>query len=122
MYSETTTYAVGVPWKILVKRVKQPNNKRSLGFYLCCNKDDESEWSCFANARKYRIMSVKTGVDIKEQELGKHEYNNKQHTRGPSFFMDWDEAVNPDTGYITSDNKMTFQVLFSADPVKRCHS
>ena len=118
MYSETTAYA-GVPWKILVERVRHPNNKNSLGFYLCCNKDDQSEWSCNVKARKYRIMSVKTGVGNKEEERGEREFNNKSNSWGLASFLDWDKALNPDTGYITPDNKMTFQILFSADPVKR---
>ena len=45
-------------------------------------------------------------------------FDNRNTAWGYPGFMEWDKAVHPANGYITSDHKMTFQVHISADPVK----
>ena len=121
-FSEMTSYVRGLPWKIAVYRCKLTNDKHTLGLYVFCNWDDETEWSCDAKVT-LRVLAQKSDVKNK-WKVQTYNFNNRglNYYTGDSTFMGWDEAMNPNNGYITVDNEMTFQVLISADPVVRTNS
>ncbi|XP_019627799.1 PREDICTED: ubiquitin carboxyl-terminal hydrolase 12-like [Branchiostoma belcheri] len=56
-----------LPWKIVAKYEEdtksQPPNKKTLGFYLKCDADSNSFWSCRASV-KFRLIPQKAGVNI----------------------------------------------------------
>ncbi|KAI8517549.1 hypothetical protein Bbelb_035660 [Branchiostoma belcheri] len=77
-----------LPWKIVAKHEEdtksQPPNKKTLGFYLKCDADSNSFWSCRASV-EFRLIPQKAGND---------------GDWGYPKFIPWHEVCDPQKGYI----------------------
>lgn len=111
------TWVRGLPWKILV--MPRPGHDRTgatknLGYFLQCNADnDQTSWSCHGSA-ELRILPAKEGVEMLEKKID-HVFYCKENDWGFSTFLNWNDAMSPEKGYISADKKMTFEVHVFAD-------
>ncbi|CAK8680531.1 unnamed protein product [Clavelina lepadiformis] len=114
--TSTPTYVRGLPWRILV--MPRPGHDRtsmkSLGYFLQCNAENESNaWSCHGSA-ELRILPAKEEVPMLEKKID-HLFYCKENDWGFSQFLSWADVISPEKGFMTADKKMTFQVHVFAD-------
>lgn len=106
-----------LPWKIMaMKRNNEGTTPASkgLGFFLQCNgESDSSNWSCFASA-ELRLLSVIPGRDPFVRKI-RHTFSRIENDWGFSFFMNWLDILNPESGYIQND-AITLEVHVTAEP------
>ncbi|KAI8487233.1 hypothetical protein Bbelb_350310 [Branchiostoma belcheri] len=76
----------------------QPPNKKTLGFYLKCDADSNSFWSCRASV-EFRLIPQKAGND---------------GDWGYPKFIPWHEVCDPQKGYI-KNNKIILEAYVKAD-------
>ncbi|CAH1250617.1 USP7 [Branchiostoma lanceolatum] len=98
-------FICNLPWKILAKPEHNANNK-SLGFYLQCDADSKSLWSCSASA-ELRLIPQKNGVQTYTRNL-RHLFHSDEGNWGFSEFMPWHEVCDPQRGYI-KDGKIILE-------------
>ncbi|CAH1266422.1 USP7 [Branchiostoma lanceolatum] len=89
-----------MPWKILT-RPEHKLNKKSLAFFLQCDAESDSLWSCSASA-KLRLIPQKNDIQTFEKGFS-HIFHRKEHIWGFPVFMPWDEVCDPEKGYIKDD-------------------
>ena len=108
--SKSVMYVNELPWKIIIMRLKQQNGQTTLGLIASCNKDDKSNWSCKARV-EYRLLPVRNGVEVKTWTGGIDQYNKLNPNYGvPDIFV-WEDAVDVNTGFISEQGDMTFQIV-----------
>ncbi|XP_065223099.1 uncharacterized protein LOC135847481 [Planococcus citri] len=112
---------LNLPWKIMA--MQRPDNttdrspSKSLGFFLQCNGEEESEsssWSCFANAQ-LSILSQKEGVEDFSRKI-QHLFYSEENDWGFSHFMSWNDVMNPKHGYIKDDTIILRAVVTTDAP------
>ncbi|XP_078583111.1 uncharacterized protein LOC144865898 [Branchiostoma floridae x Branchiostoma japonicum] len=89
-----------LPWKILT-RPDYKDNKKSLAFYLQCDADLKSLWSCRTSV-ELRLIPQKDRVQTYKQNY-QHVFYNKGKSWGFPEFIPWDEVCDPQKGYIKDD-------------------
>ncbi|CAK9814259.1 Ubiquitin carboxyl-terminal hydrolase 7 [Anthophora plagiata] len=91
-------YVRNLPWKIMVMpRSSQAQDRapqKSLGFFLQCNGESDSSWSCYAVA-DLRLLSCKEGQDPFNRKI-QHLFYSKENDWGFSHFMTWQDDLDPD--------------------------
>nr|XP_012150583.1 PREDICTED: ubiquitin carboxyl-terminal hydrolase 7 isoform X5 [Megachile rotundata] len=109
-------YIRNLPWKIMVMpRTSQTQDRtpqKSLGFFLQCNGESESTWSCYAVA-DLRLLSCKEGQEPFNRRI-QHLFYSKENDWGFSHFMTWQDVLDPDKGFI-KDDSITLEVHVMAD-------
>ncbi|XP_016915800.1 ubiquitin carboxyl-terminal hydrolase 7 isoform X1 [Apis cerana] len=109
-------YVRNLPWKIMVMpRSSQTQDRapqKSLGFFLQCNGESESSWSCYAVA-DLRLLSCKEGQEPFSRKI-QHLFYSKENDWGFSHFMTWQDVLDPDKGFI-KDDSITLEVHVMAD-------
>lgn len=108
--SKSVMYINDRPWKIIIMRLKQENGESTLGLIASCNKDDKSDWNCEARV-EYRVLPVKKNLEVKSWTGGIDKYSRLNPNYGvPDIFM-WNEAVDNESGFISDEGSMTFQII-----------
>lgn len=108
--SKSVMYINDRPWKIIIMRLKQENGESTLGLIASCNKDDKTDWSCEARV-EYRVLPVKERLEVKSWTGNVDKYSRLNPNYGvPDIFM-WKEAVDHESGFISDDGNMTFQIV-----------
>ncbi|XP_072029470.1 ubiquitin carboxyl-terminal hydrolase 7-like [Amphiura filiformis] len=106
-----------LPWKIRAMpkgsngrgRKKTP---KSLGFFLWCNADSDSQaWSCQASA-ELRLRNQKDGPNLVKRI--QHLFNCKENDWGFSHFISWNDLLDPQKGYV-KNGSITLEVKIVAD-------
>lgn len=111
-------YVRNLPWKIMVmQRTSNSGDRsqdtRSMGFFLQCNAESESSsWSCNAKA-ELKLMSHKPDQEPFVRQI-KHLFYSKENDWGFSHFMNWNEILDPERGYI-QDDKIVLEVHVIAE-------
>ncbi|XP_049818632.1 ubiquitin carboxyl-terminal hydrolase 7 isoform X1 [Aethina tumida] len=110
-------YVRNLPWKIMVmprnSHSQDRSAQRSLGFFLQCNGESESNsWSCYAIA-ELRLLSVRQEVEPFSRKI-QHLFYSKENDWGFSHFMSWNDVLDPEKGYI-KDDSITLEVHVTAD-------
>lgn len=109
-------YVRNLPWKIMIMpRSSQTQDRapqKSLGFFLQCNGESESSWSCYAVA-DLRLLSCKEGQEPFSRKI-QHLFYSKENDWGFSHFMTWQDVLDPDKGFI-KDDSITLEVHVMAD-------
>lgn len=91
-----------LPWKIMImQRQGNDRSQRSLGFFLQCNAESDSQWSCYANAELI-MVSQKEGVENFVRKI-QHTFYVKENDWGFSHFTSWNDVIDPEKGYIKDD-------------------
>ncbi|KAL1494339.1 hypothetical protein ABEB36_009953 [Hypothenemus hampei] len=110
------TFVRNLPWKIMVMQRSnhgQDRTQKSLGFFLQCNGESEStSWSCFASA-ELKLLSVRPDVENFSRKI-QHLFYSKENDWGFSHFMQWNEVLDPEKGFI-KDDAITLEVQVTAD-------
>ena len=84
-----------------------------MGYFLQCNGESEaSSWSCQANA-ELRVISQKEGKEDFTRKIS-HLFYAKENDWGFSHYMNWNEVMEPEKGFI-KDDKVVFEVKVTAD-------
>ena len=105
-------YIRNLPWKILaMPRIVQTDQK-TLGFYLQCNTDSQSSWSCSACA-DMRILNARPGTKPFTKKI-QHKFFRKENDWGFNNFISWNDLLDPEKGYV-KDDKVTLEVHCIAD-------
>ncbi|XP_053607291.1 ubiquitin carboxyl-terminal hydrolase 7 isoform X3 [Plodia interpunctella] len=110
-------YVRNLPWKIMVMPRQAPSpdrqQQKSLGFFLQCNGESESSsWSCYAMA-ELRLISHKPDTEPFYRKI-QHLFYSKENDWGFSHFMSWNDALDPEKGYI-KDDSITLEVHVTAE-------
>lgn len=112
-------YVRNLPWKIMVmQRTSNTGDRgqdsRSMGFFLQCNADSESSsWSCNAKA-ELKLLSFKPDQEPFVRQI-KHLFYSKENDWGFSHFMNWNDILDPERGYIQNDTiKLEVHVIAEA--------
>ncbi|KAL5273891.1 USP7 family protein [Megaselia abdita] len=93
-----------LPWKIMALQRNERNSteSKSLGFFLQCNgESDLTNWSCNAVA-ELRLKSWIPGQEAFCRKI-KHVFYSKENDWGFSYFIGWNEIMDPEKGYIKDD-------------------
>ncbi|XP_041376543.1 ubiquitin carboxyl-terminal hydrolase 7-like isoform X2 [Gigantopelta aegis] len=91
-----------LPWNIMVMP-KLVKGKKSLGFYLQCNTESDSEsWSCEARAELKILPQCYGRTAFIRRTV--HTYSSQEYDWGFSNFISWDDLLNPAKGYVKDDN------------------
>ncbi|XP_066265443.1 ubiquitin carboxyl-terminal hydrolase 7-like isoform X1 [Branchiostoma lanceolatum] len=105
-----------LPWKIMAMPRHNPNaerpNNKSLGFFLQCNADSDSSWSCSASA-ELRLIPQKDGVETFNRKI-QHIFYSKENDWGFAHFMPWHEVGDTQKGFI-KDDRILLEVYVNAD-------
>ncbi|KAM0733549.1 Ubiquitin carboxyl-terminal hydrolase 7 [Formica fusca] len=105
-------YVHNLPWKIVVQ-TKSRELKKSLAFYLECNKESKSiSWSCYAVA-ELRLLSCKEGQKPFSRKI-QHLFYTEEDDWGFQDFMTWEDVLDPERGFI-KDDSITLEVYIVAD-------
>jgi len=116
--SKSVIFVSNLPWTISIQRVKQPEGKTSLGFYVSCNKGDKSTWSCEAVVEQ-RLLPVLKDMRVKAKRGSIDVYRRASSEMGYPNFLDWDDLVDVNKGYMSSDGKATFQISVDVKSVQQ---
>jgi len=104
-----------LPWKIMIMLRSHQNGDRTtktLGYFLQCNGESESSaWSCNASA-ELRMYNQRDGTYFKRNI--DHLFYSKENDWGFSIYMNWNEVLEPERGYI-KDDSVLFEVKVNAD-------
>ena len=104
-FSETilseANYVRGLPWKIMAMPRSANDKDKSLGFFLQCNAECDSNWNCSATA-DLRMLSFKKDVPPVSRKI-KHIFYNKENDWGFSTFQSFSDILDPEKGYIQND-------------------
>ncbi|UYV65714.1 USP7 [Cordylochernes scorpioides] len=111
------TYVRNLPWKIMVmSRMNQSQDRqltKGLGFFLQCNgESDSSTWSCNATA-ELRLLNQREPSEFFSRKI-QHLFYSKENDWGFSHFMNWNEILDPEKGYI-KDDAIILEVWVCAD-------
>ncbi|CRK86286.1 CLUMA_CG000165, isoform A [Clunio marinus] len=94
-------YVRGLPWKIMAMPRSANDKDKSLGFFLQCNAECDSNWNCSATA-DLRMLSFKKDVAPVSRKI-KHIFYNKENDWGFSTFQSFSDILDPEKGYIQND-------------------
>ncbi|PIK49499.1 putative ubiquitin carboxyl-terminal hydrolase 7 [Apostichopus japonicus] len=93
-----------LPWKIMAMlRTTQSGDRpsKSLGFFLQCNGESESQsWSCQATA-ELRLINQSGGQDHVRKIM--HLFYFKENDWGFSHFLSWNEMLDEEKGFVKDD-------------------
>lgn len=93
-----------LPWKIMAMlRTTQSGDRpsKSLGFFLQCNGESESQsWSCQATA-ELRLINQHGGQDHVKKIM--HLFYFKENDWGFSHFLSWNELLDEEKGFVKDD-------------------
>lgn len=105
-------YVRGLPWKImLIFKPPSPETK-SLGFFVQCNGDSASSWSCNAIAELRLICGIPGRQSFVKKV--KHSFNSKENDWGYTQYIAYTDLMDPNNGYVTNDT-IHVQVKVMAD-------
>lgn len=96
-------YVRNLPWRIMcMPRFANQDKAKSLGFFLQCNPETESlSWSCQASARLTLAHQQEGGEDFTRKIS--HLFFAKENDWGFSHFVAWNDALDPNKGFIKDD-------------------
>lgn len=94
-------YVRGLPWKIMAMPRSSNDKDKSLGFFLQCNAECDSNWNCSATA-DLRLLSYKKEIPPVSRKI-KHVFYNKENDWGFSTFQSFSDILDPEKGYIQND-------------------
>jgi ubiquitin carboxyl-terminal hydrolase 7 len=94
-------YVRGLPWKIMAMPRSSNDKDKSLGFFLQCNAECDSNWNCSATA-DLRLLSFKKETPPVSRKI-KHVFYNKENDWGFSTFQSFADILDPEKGYIQND-------------------
>lgn len=94
-------YVRGLPWKIMAMPRSSNEKDKSLGFFLQCNAECDSNWNCSATA-DLRLLSFKKETPPVSRKI-KHVFYNKENDWGFSTFQSFVDILDPEKGYIQND-------------------
>ncbi|VDN51133.1 unnamed protein product [Dracunculus medinensis] len=93
-----------LPWRLAAKTecTKRTSNVKFFSVYIDCNPESESTlWSCDAVV-EFRLLSHNSIIsNFSRQFTNKFNYNSNNW--GFPSFMEWNEILNPEKGYIRED-------------------
>lgn len=97
-------YVRNLPWRIMCMPRYSSNDKvKSVGFFLQCNPETESlSWSCQASARLTLVTQQEGGEDFSRKIS--HLFFSKENDWGFSHFVPWNDALDPNKGFIKDDS------------------
>lgn len=88
-----------LPWRVLAFFRLCGGESRTVGFFLQCNAEaDSSGWSCHARA-DLTIVAQKPGAESITKSID-HVFSQKENDWGFSNFLNWNEFIDPDRGFI----------------------
>lgn len=94
-------YVRGLPWKIMAMPRSSNDKDKSLGFFLQCNAECDSNWNCSATA-DLRLLSFKKDIQPVSRKI-KHVFYNKENDWGFSTFQSFADILDAEKGYIQND-------------------
>lgn len=89
-----------LPWKIMAMP-RVTGDQRSLGFFLQCNADCDTNWSCSATA-ELRMLNFKPDTTHFVRKI-KHTFFNKENDWGFSTFLSFTDIMDVERGNIQND-------------------
>lgn len=99
-------------WQMVIKR----ESNDYCGFHIYCwgGPRYQLSWTCQLNAF-YKLLSVRTGIAnkfVKGPAPITFAYDSDGYTKtGLAQFVNWQEAITPQNGYISDNGEMTFQLI-----------
>ena len=107
-------------WNILImKKSNKTSSKRkkSLSFFLQCNGESDLSWininCCYARAELI-LLPGKEGQKSFIRKI-EHSFCEKEHDWGFTHFIDWEDLLDPDKGYVSSNGSISVEVNLSAE-------
>lgn len=97
-------YVRTLPWKMMIQCRTSTSNyteTKALGFYLQCNGNSETSWSCSAKAELRLIPWI--GDRKPYVRKIKHLFHSKENDWGFTSYMPWDDLMDPNVGYVQDD-------------------
>ncbi|CAH1267028.1 USP7 [Branchiostoma lanceolatum] len=108
-----TVFICNLPWKIFAEPYYIPNtNNKRLAFFLQCDADSNSVWSCHASA-ELRLVPQKNGVQMFTKKTEHVFYSNETNWGFPEFAV-WSKVCDPRNGFI-KDDKIILEACVKAD-------
>ncbi|XP_033761668.1 ubiquitin carboxyl-terminal hydrolase 7-like [Pecten maximus] len=102
-----------IPWKVLVKPRFDSSKKKSLGFFVqCCGDSNSESWSCSASITCKLLNHKTSGTHLSRQI--QHIFCKKEDAWGYSCFISWNEMMDTSRGFF-KDEGISLEVYIKAD-------
>ncbi|XP_015511048.2 uncharacterized protein LOC107217876 [Neodiprion lecontei] len=114
-----TFYVRNLPWNILVKpctnHIRDHESRKSLGFFLECNREnDSSTWSCYASI-EFRLLPHKKNQKALTGRT-EHLFCRMDYDWGYRDFIYWEDLLDKEQGYIKNDSIVLEVHVMAGEP------